>query len=259
MAREPLPDPLWGLLPRQCRKCAKPTYAPAGGSAAFCTVCGEPYPPRSCLRCGYSLEGLGIDGSCPECGEPFFESHLVIAGVPRRASTGARQSIWTAILLGGIVHLYTWPLQPFIMGGLIWVALILAIIAMLTTNRRERAGVERFVVSPNGICRVPFRLKGEMQDTDSVFIPWGISNAVHIKRLGAFWKRLRIGTASPNGVFKDVVFEAGIRCPDGLSEPVRAAIQAFIDLPRDAPPVDEKKPPLAQGPEEGSIRSPDAP
>jgi hypothetical protein len=34
--------------------------------------------PVRCLKCGYSLNGLGTEGRCPECGEAFERGRLLV-------------------------------------------------------------------------------------------------------------------------------------------------------------------------------------
>jgi len=37
------------------------------------------YPSSNCQQCGYSLKGIGVSGSCPECGAPFTVESLGIS------------------------------------------------------------------------------------------------------------------------------------------------------------------------------------
>ncbi len=206
-----------------------------------CAQCGGPAQARSCLRCGYSLAGLGDEGECPECNEAYAREHLVLAGVPKASSSGYRRLAWVVLLVAGWMVFQGWAFFPGWLVLILGVGVLLGIPVLLFTSRRERAGVERFVVSPGGICRVPFRVKkakatsGEepaTHEADRLFVAWGGSNMVRLTRVGPVWRRLQVGRVSAEGVFKDVVFDAGVRCPDDAAEGVRAAIQGLIDAHR---------------------------
>ena len=224
-----------GFRPRECRRCG---YALAGlgaaGESVTCPECGEVHHDRACLRCGYSLAGLPDAGGCPECGERFAEQSLILAGMPKAVTSGGRRAAWAALIVTAVVIIQFWFLIPGWVLLVMGLCVLFGLPAMLVTSTRERTGVERFIVSPGGICRIPFKVPKARKApqtgaVDALFIPWGTSNAVRIKRVGPFWKRVQVGRISPSGVFKDVVFEAGVRCPDASAELVRATVQGLID------------------------------
>ncbi|GEM_PF-3405024 len=236
MARQNLPDPQLGYRPRECRRCGYTLEGLTPGETVTCPECGETHYERACLRCGYSLAGLPDAGVCPECNEPYLEQSLVLAGVPKNASSGYRRALWVLLFLTAVAVVQFWFLMPGWMVIILGMCMLLGIPAMLMTSKRERSGVERFVLSPGGICRIPFALPRHRKGTppparpaDSLFIPWGASDTVRIKRISPYWKRIQIGRVSAEGVFKNIVFDAGFRCPDALMEQVRVDIQRVID------------------------------
>jgi len=186
-----------------------------------------------------------VPGVCPECGVPFESTQLVLAGVPNRmkSSSTLRRAVWIVVMVAMIVHWQTWILQirygwwmPLAILGILG----LAVVWLLLTGPRERKGTERFVVTSAGITRVvPNAAPGDLS-LGSQFIPWGRSDAVVVTRISPFWKRVRIGRKAGR-TLRDVAFDAGIRCPDGVDREVIGTIRAHLAAaPR--PAADEPNP-----------------
>jgi hypothetical protein len=213
MAKPPLPDPQWS------------------NAVPICVVCG------------YSLTGLPTNGQCPECGAHYEAAQLVLAGVPRNSTNTSwqRKVIWAVLMVFGTIHAYTWTLQVFrypILFLVISAALAGAVIAMLATGPRERRGTERFIIAPSGIARVAANFDPAARRLDTVFIPWGHADAVNLQRISPFWRRLRIGQLSEglHGPMRNIIFDAGIRCPDKDDDSVRTLIQNYLQNARRLPP-----------------------
>ncbi len=189
-----------------------------------------------CVGCGYSLDGLAAPGVCPECGAPFEARQLVLAGVPNsmRAGSGWRRAAWAVLIVLLGVHSQTWILT-FRLGWWVPLAILAMLLAgvvwLLVTGPRERGGTERFVITPAGITRVATKLQAGASSVDSIFIPWGKADAVHLKRVSPFWKRLRVGTVSGRTI-TEIQFDAGVRCPDNDVDLVVGTIRAHLTSSR---------------------------
>jgi hypothetical protein len=193
-----------------------------------------------CIACGYSLEGLPQTGQCPECGATYEAFQLVLWGVPRTSShtSGMRRLFWILIITAAVVHAHGWAFE-LMLGG-VWLASIVtvflagAIVTMLVTGPRERRGTERFIITPGGIARVAAKFDPASRRLDTVFIPWGAADTFSVERISPFWKRLRVGRLGEDagGPMRDVVFDAGIRCPDDSAAPVETAIRSNMQSPR---------------------------
>jgi len=187
-----------------------------------------------CLACSYSLQGLEAPGLCPECGAAYEARQLVIAGVPRSIGGGSppRRILAAVLLIGGIAFVYTWPILLSISWLLCLMAATLVVgplVYLLATSRRERRGVERFVLTPSGITRIPLRGDaGAPGAHDLAFTPWGDANAVELRQISTVWRRLRIGRRSGHDRITGVIFDAGIRCPGGVEARVRQEIERCI-------------------------------
>ncbi len=238
--------------PRACTKCGYsliglhvPGHCPECGTLYKAEpvapgIAGLPEPewaerPGFCVSCAYSLDGLAAPGVCPECGLAFGDRQLVLSGVPNamKSSSGWRRAAWAVLFVAMILHWQTWVFQirygwwaPIAVFGVLG----LGVVWLLLTGPRERRGTERFIVTEGGITRVVPRTKAAGESIGSLFIPWGMSDSVHIKRISPFWKRLRVGRAVGR-TLQDVVFDAGIRCRDGVDAHVRQTIEQYLGAP----------------------------
>lgn len=189
-----------------------------------------------CVGCGYSLDGLAAPGVCPECGAPFEARQLVLAGVPNSMKSGSawRRGAWAVLIVLLVVHSQSWMFS-IRLGWWVPLAVLAMIVAgvvgLLVTGPRERGGTERFVITPAGITRVATKLQAGASSVDSIFIPWGKADAVHLKRVSPFWKRLRVGTVSGSTI-AGIQFDAGIRCPDKDVDLVVGTIQGHLNSRR---------------------------
>jgi uncharacterized protein (DUF58 family) len=207
--RQPLPDPHWTEL------------------------------PESCVGCGYSLAGLAVPGVCPECGVPYEQGCLTLAGVPRRSSSSTlRRAGWIGLIAVAAIYSQVFLALLFFLW---WAALVGAVVilaglaGMYVTSPRERSGSERFLVTRAGIVRSPQVVRTSDNSQHSVLIPWGSANTVELKRISSVWRRLRVGTGNPSGRGSpdSVIFDAGIRCTDEAVEEVQRTIESMLAMTRD--------------------------
>lgn len=203
-----------------------------------------------CIACQYQLAGLASEGLCPECGTAYTARRLELQGIPSAISGGKwwRRLVWIGLIVVGGVLSQFWPFLLLLGGGFgawaalfVFVLLVVGIIAMIATSKRERRGSERLIFTPAGIGQLPLKPAAEGVQVDSVFMPWGAANSVELKRVSAFWRTLRIGAVARPGAPMTPIFRAGVRCPDAAAEEVTRYLLAMIHktpLPR---PTDERR------------------
>ena len=89
--------------------------------------------PTSCVNCGYDLQGLPLQGRCPECGQPFdiASGRGLKSPLSERAERGDRVVLWfkvgslaglaVAILLIGAMMALRSPLpaRPLSIAGIL--------------------------------------------------------------------------------------------------------------------------------------------
>lgn len=204
-----------------------------------------------CVGCGYCLRGLTPPNRCPECGVPFEGQQLLLYGVPHRAASRSNFRTLCWIGLGAAVVLYSqfWPVLFMALPWYFALAgaglLVIGLTVMIGTSRRELGGAERFVISPAGIARLPLSDPRDGQPLDTTLIPWGDADGVLLNRVSAFWRRLQIGVWDGAGKLSNLVFEAGVRCPDAAAEEVLRVIRGYLEGARQAaePAVGMLKPP----------------
>src|SRR5262249_34896677 len=152
-----------------------------------------------CIACQYQLQGLAVEGLCPECGTPYSARRLELQGIPAAASRGPwwRRVVWIGLVVMGVLLSQFLPVLIIALGSLgAWASLFIlpllsaGLIFMAAASRRERRGSERLIFSPGGIGQLPIKLAADGTQSDSVFTPWGAANAVELKRVSAFWRKL---------------------------------------------------------------------
>lgn len=156
----------------------------------------------------------------------------MLAGVPQRASVSrTRAIVWCLLLVIWALGAQLFPL--FIIGGGEWILLVLillvgATLAMVLTGKRERRGVERFLIDSSGVTRLGLHAGKPGSTPDPVFIPWGQADGVDFEKVSPVWRRLRVGTRGDGARLAAIVFDAGVRCPEAMAETVAAAIAARV-------------------------------
>lgn len=108
-----------------------PVRPPSGLAGAFARPTISTHPP--CVKCGYDLQGLSLDGVCPECGEAVRHSLMIelLGHLPaeqlRAMRRGAAFVQWGVVVFGVSVPLAF--MRPDSAAGWGWIAAILPVVA----------------------------------------------------------------------------------------------------------------------------------
>lgn len=168
---------------------------------------------RECQRCAYSLEGVGDQGRCPECGLPFHpaEHILVIHGTAKSQESAAwRRVVWILLITSWLFVPQLLVILAFrrpVIALVIALTMTTAVVAMILTGRGRSRGTERFILSPAGLGRAPAGSSNRAE-----FSPWDGPIRTELKRVGSMWSKLKIVGLRDGR--HTVHLDAGIRCRD---------------------------------------------
>lgn len=170
--------------------------------------------------CGYSLQGLGDAGRCPECGEPFGPDRLVLWGITTdKRFKGARNPIirrllfaWTMLWVLAAIAFVAWsPTRDWFM------LLFLPVIAVLSVWNLWQAGKPHQIhLRADGFAfRVGF---GKVR-----YRAWTKDDEVDLRRVSegryAFVIRRLLRTMGA----------VEVQCDDASAENLRNRVQTMID------------------------------
>lgn len=209
--------------------------------------------PKACVGCGYPLADLAGRSVCPECGTSYEASTIVLYGVPRggTASSPARRALWIIVAIFNIFLIQFWFLVIQVSGVFFLLCFIVGmagLIAMIVTSKRERRGVERYVIGTTHVFRAMSDLGKDAaksaagrdgddagaRSLDAVAIPFTPTTGFRLDRVSAFWYRLRLGTLTPAGTLEQVVLDTGVRCRDQDAQPLRQALRDRVQAAQSA-------------------------
>jgi hypothetical protein len=179
----------------------------------------EPHSLRlsNCPACGYELEGLAPEGTCPECGEAYDQSVVVLHGY------GAGGDIATArpraaLLAGGFYLLMLW----WYLGGSIrtggrdpfmitWATLSMLWIGWSLWKRAasDMPGLVQVRLSPLGASQIRNPAAGRVKP--GPVTPWNKIAFVRIRSSGAETAKIRLVGPTTFWRGKQIIVDAEVR------------------------------------------------
>ncbi len=166
-----------------------------------------------------------------------------------------RRVVWASLCVGLFVvvqGLGLWIMISWVIPVVGFVAILCVGAYMVATGPRERRGTERFMFTTAGVARLPSKREANAPKLDAVLIPYSSRGTLRLDRVSDVWRRLRIYVPDSHGV-RQVVFDAGIRCPSEhvprVTETIQNAMMGRVATTADAsqPPPIPLHPPLAPG------------
>jgi len=128
----------------------------------------------------------------------------------------------------------------FVSVGL-FVIWVVGLVYLIATGKREKKGVESFLFAAGGFgsC-TSFNATDGAVDLKS----WHDVHDIELKRYGPMWRRLIIGTRSPDtGKFIISALDAGIQCSDAQAQEIHRILDNRIAVaqgfPPDAPRIED--------------------
>jgi hypothetical protein len=182
-----------------------------------------------CLGCGYRLEGLPAEGTCPECGKEYDRSRIVLFGYGRgtRADHVARRP-WAIAILGVLTFVpiyFAWHLG---MTVLAFVNVLNVPLFFLTVRRRIKN------VLP-GTARVEFSETEGCRQLDirsfrpNPFTPWSKIGEGHVRSTGngkcRLWVGSKVGRWRPPVVAVEADVDASVEKSVALRNQIKRWIQ----------------------------------
>jgi hypothetical protein len=203
-------------------------------------VTQDPLRLETCPACGYALEGLAPEGICPECGEPYDQSEIVLHGY----GAGGRADVatarpWVAVGLAAVylAILLWWVRQvvrhgPDDAGDVFWPAAIALYLAWSVWKRfaSDMPGLVQVRLSPRGAVQVNTPTAGRASAGTPT--PWHDIAEARIRSLGDDNVRIRLAKQRTFWRGTEVVVEADVRCAGPRAQALVDRVAAWQALAR---------------------------
>jgi hypothetical protein len=196
----------------------------------------EKFPPEVCPVCGYSLQGLPGEGICPECGNAYDSSQLILYGwaCGRHATpynSRGRRLIFTLLPIWFLWQIF----QPFAdwrlrigMAGF-WVLSIL--IVLVRRRPVDHPGGIQLRMDQNGIAQIDDleKLRHKPQIAPKRFVSWNEVDVETWKTHAPDKLRLRLQLRYPwyKPIGEPYPVDAEVRCTAEEATKLRLRIQRW--------------------------------
>jgi len=119
----------------------------------------ESFPPEVCPICGYSLEGLPGEGICPECGNRYDSSELILHGWAHgqhATAANSRGGGFFFSMLPGFAIVYLWFVTGFSVMRWVFAAIWIFTVGFNLMRRRttDHPGGIQIRMSRRGIVQI---------------------------------------------------------------------------------------------------------
>ena len=202
----------------------------------------DPLRLSNCPGCGYALEGLAAHGNCPECGDPYDQSVVVLHGfgAGRQSSIATARPREAAITAGVYaIVLCFWIVEWRRKGrldayGIIWLVALLAWLVggLWKRWRTDMPGLAQVWLGADGVRQVNNPIPGSPKK--AYLIPWREVKRVTLRPAGH--GTFRIEVKGPTSFWRstDVTVDAEVRCTPEQAATLELRIAAWRGEPDSA-------------------------
>jgi hypothetical protein len=190
----------------------------------------DPLRLSACPACGYALEGLASEGTCPECGTGYDQRTIVLHGwsSPSQLDVATGRP-WVVVLVTAVFGWYAWDsvrsgLRLGIRNPAAYLCAALALLSVAWGLWRrwnsDMPGLLQVRLSPEGCCQLDTTAKR----TPPTVTPWRATRIVKVEPRSEQLVRLRVECAAPWYRMENVPVDAIVKCTPQQAAALRAKI-----------------------------------